>query len=103
MMQSNQIKDNFQNLKKYMNLIGHQHPSQIVLTAAMTNINQLMMKCVQSLGNGSEPPLAKGVGVQHCSVRWSMLIEHASNQLLQMLLLISHNANLHVACGYIGC
>ena len=48
------------------------------------------------------PPFAKGVGVQHCSVRWSMLIEHASNQLLQMLLLISHNANLHVACGYIG-
>ena len=61
------------------------------------------MKCVQSLGNGSEPRLAKEVVVQHCSVRWSVLIEHASNQLLQMLLLISHNANLHVACGYIGC
>ena len=28
-----------------------------------------------------------------------MLIEHAPNKLLQMLLLISHNADLHVACG----
>ena len=44
-------------------------------------------------------PLAKGLGVQCCSLRWSMLIEHAPNTLLQMLLLTSHNADLHVACG----
>ena len=99
-IKSNLQSKNFQTWNKYMRQIGiiRQRPFHIVMTSAMTNINQIMMTLMQSLGNGS---LQQSLGewVQCRSLRWSMLIEHVPNKHLQMLLLISHNADLHVACG----